>query len=206
MAELVQQKAQISKRAPLFECDALMPDNNFKRIKLSDFQGKWLVLFFYPLDFTLVCPTEIIEFSDRTAEFQNIGCNVLGGSIDSKYTHLAWASTPRNKGGLGGIQMPLISDITHKISESYGILLDEKGHTCRATFIIDPKGIVRHLQMNEPTVARNVDEILRLVQAFQYVDENGEACLAKWKPGQKSKPKSSQSETVQSGDKNQNVN
>jgi len=176
--------ARICKPAPGFECNALMPDTSFQKIKLSQYRGSWLLLFFYPLDFTFVCPTEIIEFSDRSGEFEKLGCYVLGASVDSQYSHYAWVNVPRNKGGLGQMQIPLLSDMTRKLSESYGVLLDDVGHACRGTFLIDPKGVIRHMQMNEPSVGRNVEELLRLLQAFQFADENGEVCPAKWKPGQ----------------------
>ena len=127
--------AQICKNAPEFDCVALMPDQSFANIKLSTLKGNWIVLFFYPLDFTFVCPTEICEFSDKNGEFAKINCKVIGASIDSQYTHLAWTNTPRNKGGIGKLQIPLLADVSRKVSNDYNVLLDE-GHTSRATFII----------------------------------------------------------------------
>ncbi|KAJ3211273.1 Lanosterol synthase (Oxidosqualene--lanosterol cyclase) [Entophlyctis luteolus] len=144
-------------------------------IALSDYQGKWLVLFFYPLDFTFVCPTEIIEFSERAKEFKNLGCDVIGCSVDSKHSHLAWVNQPRKEGGLGEMKIPLLSDITKEISNAYGVLVDEgtdKGLSLRGTFIIDPKQIVRHISINDLGVGRSIDETLRLVEAFQFNDKH----------------------------------
>eukprot|EP01083_Nonionella_stella_P211633 764992_1 len=149
--------AQICKQAPEFECDALMPDQSFGKIKLSTLRGNWIVLFFYPLDFTFVCPTEICEFSDYSSEFNKIGCKVIGASVDSIYTHYAWSQVPRKKGGIGRLEIPLIGDVSRKLCLDYGVLLDD-GHSCRGTFIIDPKGNVRHISFNDPPVGRNIDE------------------------------------------------
>src|SRR6187200_117754 len=135
MTSLVQQPA------PDFKAQAVMPDGSFKEVSLSDYRGKYVLLFFYPLDFTFVCPTEIIAFSDRIKEFQDRGAEVIGCSIDSKFSHLAWIQTPREKGGLGGLNYPLAADLTKKISSDYGVLLDA-GIALRGTFIIDQKGIV----------------------------------------------------------------
>lgn len=136
------------------------------------------MLFFYPLDFTFVCPTEICDFSDRAEEFRKIGCEVVAASIDSKFSHLAWMLTPRNKGGLGKMNIPIIADLTKSIGRDYGVMLEEAGHTARGTFIIDGKGILRHMSVNDPPAGRNVDEYLRLVQAYQYVDKHGEVQYA----------------------------
>merc|ERR1719216_744499 len=175
----------IGERAPEFSSIALMPDLTFDELNLSQFSGQWLLLFFYPLDFTFVCPTEIISFSESAEAFSKMNTNVVGASVDSQYSHLAWANTPRAQGGLGNIKIPIIADLTRSISRDYGVMMESEGHTCRGTFIIDPKGIVRHLSMNDPPVGRNVDEYLRLIQAFQYADKNGEVCPAQWKPGSK---------------------
>merc|ERR1712087_805812 len=142
-----------------------------------------VVLFFYPLDFTFVCPTEILEFSDRAAEFQDKGCHVLGASIDSQFTHLAWMETPRLQGSLGDkLAYPLIADLSRDIASSYGCLQSD-GVTVRATYIIDDKGIVRHISLNDRAVGRSVDEILRLVDAFQFAAKHGEVCPVGWEPG-----------------------
>merc|ERR1711872_660769 len=135
------------------------------------------------LDFTFVCPTEIIAFSDRANEFRAINAEVVGVSVDSQFTHLAWIKTPRKDGGLGPLDIPLLSDLTHKISKDYGVYLEDAGHTLRGLFIIDGKGTLRQITMNDLPVGRSVDETLRLVQAFQYTDQHGEVCPAGWKPG-----------------------
>ncbi|GFY49053.1 peroxiredoxin-4 [Trichonephila inaurata madagascariensis] len=179
---LVTSKAQISKPAPNWESTAVV-NGEFKELKLDDFKGKYLVFFFYPLDFTFVCPTEIIAFSDRVKEFHAINTEVVACSVDSPFTHLAWMNTPRKLGGLGPINIPLLSDLTHQISKDYGVYLEDLGHTLRGLFIVDDKGILRQITMNDLPVGRSVDETLRLVQAFQYTDKHGEVCPAGWKPG-----------------------
>eukprot|EP00483_Globobulimina_turgida_P002449 UN02453 len=175
----------IGEKAPDFSSVALMPDLTFDTLSLAQFSGQWLLLFFYPLDFTFVCPTEVISFSEAATQFKEIHTNVVGASVDSQYSHLAWANTPRSKGGLGGLDIPLIADLTRELSQDYGVLMQNAGHTCRGTFIIDPNSTVRHFSMNDPPVGRNVDEYMRLIQAFQYADKHGEVCPAQWKPGAK---------------------
>lgn len=170
--------------APFFKATALV-DSQFKEISLADFKGKYLVLFFYPLDFTFVCPTEIIAFSDRAEEFRQIGCEVVACSTDSHYSHLAWCSTPRKQGGLGPMKIPILADKTGQISKAYGVLMEQEGIAFRGLFIIDPKQVLRQITINDLPVGRSVDETLRLVQAFQYTDEHGEVCPAGWKPGSK---------------------
>jgi len=177
-------KTQISKLAPDWEGTAVL-NGEFKEMKLSQFRGKYLVFFFYPLDFTFVCPTEIIAFSDRIQEFRAINTEVVGVSVDSPFTHLAWIKTPRKQGGLGNLNIPLLSDQTHQISKDYGVYLEDLGHTLRGLFIIDAKGVLRQITMNDLPVGRSVDETIRLVQAFQYTDQHGEVCPAGWKPGDK---------------------
>uniref|UniRef100_A0A8C0TLA1 Peroxiredoxin-2 n=1 Tax=Canis lupus familiaris TaxID=9615 RepID=A0A8C0TLA1_CANLF len=145
--------------------------------------GKYLVLFFYPLDFTFVCPTEIIAFSEHAEDFRKLGCEVLGVSVDSQFTHLAWINTPRKEGGLGPLNIPLVADVTRSLSEDYGVLKEDEGIAYRGLFIIDGKGVLRQITVNDLPVGRSVDEVLRLVQAFQYTDEHGEVCPAGWKPG-----------------------
>ncbi|OPJ69670.1 peroxiredoxin-4 isoform X1 [Patagioenas fasciata] len=175
-------QAKISKPAPYWEGTAVI-NGEFKELKLTDYEGKYLVFFFYPLDFTFVCPTEIIAFSDRIEEFRAINTEVVACSVDSKFTHLAWINTPRKQGGLGPMRIPLLSDLTHQISKDYGVYLEDQGHTLRGLFIIDDKRILRQITMNDLPVGRSVDETLRLVQAFQYTDKHGEVCPAGWKPG-----------------------
>ncbi|ELR11627.1 peroxiredoxin 2, putative [Acanthamoeba castellanii str. Neff] len=175
--------AVIGKPAPDFDEEAVL-GQDFTRVKLSDFNGKYLVLFFYPLDFTFVCPTEILAFSDRADEFRKINTEVVGVSVDSKYSHLAWINTPRKQGGLGGaLKIPLVADLTKSISRKYNVLMEEAGHTYRGLFIINPKGVLVQATLNDAPVGRSVDETLRLVQAFQYVDEHGEVCPVNWTPG-----------------------
>nr|AHL38196.1 peroxiredoxin 4 [Cyanea capillata] len=175
-------KALISQPAPHWEGKAVV-NGEFKDLKLSDFKGKYLVFFFYPLDFTFVCPTEIIAFSDRIDEFKKINTEVVACSVDSVFTHLAWINTPRKQGGLGKMRIPLLADLTKQIAKDYGVLLENEGNTLRGLFIIDDKGVLRQITMNDLPVGRSVDETLRLVQAFQYTDKHGEVCPAGWKPG-----------------------
>jgi len=175
-------KAFIGKPAPDFETIAVV-NGEFKTVKLADYKGKYVVLFFWPRDFTFVCPTEIIAFSDRADEFRKINCEVVGCSTDSNFTHLAWVQQPRKQGGLGEMKIPLLADPSHKITREYGILNEEQGLAFRGLFIIDGKGILRQITVNDLPVGRDVDETLRLVQAFQYTDTHGEVCPAGWRPG-----------------------
>jgi alkyl hydroperoxide reductase subunit AhpC len=178
---------KIRHAAPAFTADAVV-DGEFKTVSLADYKGKYVVLFFYPMDFTFVCPTEIIAFSEKAAEFRKLGCEVLGCSVDSKFSHLAWTNTPRKKGGLGQLDIPLLSDFNKEIGQAYDVLVDvgeETGATFRGVFIIDGEGKLRQSTVNDCPVGRNVDEILRLVEAFQFTDEHGEVCPAGWKKGKK---------------------
>jgi alkyl hydroperoxide reductase subunit AhpC len=179
-------KAVIRRPAPAF--DAMSWNNGFKKVKLSDYKGKYVVLFFWPLDFTFVCPTEICQFSDQAKNFREIGCEVVGCSIDSQFTHMEYTRKDRKKGGLGKMDIPMIADITKQIAKDYGCLVDhgdDEGVAYRATYIIDTEGILRHISISDLPVGRNVDEVLRLVKAFQYTDEFGEVCPAQWQPGKK---------------------
>jgi len=176
-------RAHVGSKAPEFKSDCVQADGQFGTVSLADYKGKWLVLFFYPLDFTFVCPTEICDYSDRSGDFRKIGCEVLGASIDSKFSHLAWIQTPRNKGGLGEMKISLLADVNRSVSKDYGVLLEEAGHTLRGLFIINPEGVIVHATLNAPQVGRNVDETLRLVQAYQYAAIHGEVCPSGWKPG-----------------------
>ena len=169
--------------APGFSVDALVGED-FKKVSLGDFAGKYLVLFFYPLDFTFVCPSEILAFEDNLAKFNAIGCAVVGASVDSLYSHLAWTQSPRKAGGLGApLSFPLIADLTKDVSNAYGAMLGDTGHTCRALYVIDGKGDLRHASFNDAPVGRNIDEVLRIVQAFQHVDTHGQVCPINWTPG-----------------------
>ncbi|PNH09207.1 Peroxiredoxin-4 [Tetrabaena socialis] len=179
--------ATIGSPAPAFKAQAVV-NGEIKEVSLDDYKGKYLVLFFYPLDFTFVCPTEIVAFSDRVGEFKAINAEVVGCSIDSQFTHLAFSSTPRNKGGLGGCKYPLVADLTKQISKDYGVLIEsgpDAGVALRGLFIISPTGILRQITINDLPVGRSVDETLRLVKAFQFTDEHGEVCPANWNPGSK---------------------
>ncbi len=173
---------QVKQKAPNFTADAVVK-GEFKRISLSDYEGKWVVLFFYPLDFTFVCPTEITAFSDAIDQFHALNAEVLGASVDSKFSHLAWVNTPRNKGGLGELRYPLVADINKSISRSYGVLLENDGIALRGLFLIDPKGTLRYQVVHDLGVGRSVDETVRVLKAFQHVDETGEVCPAGWTQG-----------------------
>lgn len=167
--------AQIQRPAPDFTAQAYV-NGEIKEVSLSQYKGKWVVLFFYPLDFTFVCPTEIQGFSERVEDFKKLDAEILGVSVDSVHSHKAWS-----EGSLGKLNYPLVSDISHRISRDYGVLLEDKGISLRGLFIIDPQGILRSYVVNDLSVGRNVDEVYRTVQAFQ----TGELCPVGWKPGEK---------------------
>lgn len=171
----------VQKMAPEFETDAVV-SGDFKRLKLTDYKGKWVCLFFYPLDFTFVCPTEITAFSDRTQDFKALKCEILGCSIDSKFSHLAWVNTPREKGGLGKLNYPLLADLNKRISADYGVLLSS-GIALRGLFLINPDGKVVYEVVHDLNVGRNVDETLRVLSAFQHAAEHGDVCPANWSKG-----------------------
>ncbi|XP_054714943.1 peroxiredoxin 1-like isoform X1 [Uloborus diversus] len=173
---------ELTKPAPNFEGTAVV-NGQFKTIKLSDYKSKYLVLFFYPLDFTFVCPTEIIAFSDRAQEFRDINCEVVGCSTDSHFSHLAWINTPRKDGGIGKMNIPMLADKNGSISKAYGVYKEDQGIAFRGLFIIDDQSRLRQITINDLPVGRSVDETLRLVQALQYTDVHGEVCPANWKPG-----------------------
>eukprot|EP00798_Chlamydomonas_sp_ICE-L_P022823 gene22823-29994_t len=172
----------VGSAAPDFTAQAVF-DQEFLEVKLSNYKGKYVILFFYPLDFTFVCPTEITAFSDRHAEFAEINTEVLGVSIDSQFAHLAWTQTERNEGGLGDLAYPLVSDLKREISESYGVLSPD-GVALRGLFIIDKEGNVQHSTINNLGFGRSVDETKRVLQAIQHIqDHPDEVCPAGWKPG-----------------------
>ena len=187
MSTLSNCKAIVRKPAPAFSGMAYT-DLQFKNISLEQYKGKYVVLFFYPLDFTFVCPTEIAQFSDKVEEFNKMDCQVIACSIDSHFTHREWTLKPREKGGLGPMNIPMLSDLSHQISRDYGCLIEDgedAGVSFRATYIIDGNGILRHMCINDLPVGRNADEYIRLVQAFQFTDKYGEVCPANWRPGKK---------------------
>uniref|UniRef100_G1TDH4 Thioredoxin-dependent peroxide reductase, mitochondrial n=1 Tax=Oryctolagus cuniculus TaxID=9986 RepID=G1TDH4_RABIT len=171
----------VTQPAPYFKGTAVV-NGEFKDLSLDDFKGKYLVLFFYPLDFTFVCPTEIVAFSDKANEFHDVNCEVVAVSVDSHFSHLAWINTPGKSGGLGHMNIALLSDLTKQIARDYGVLLEGPGLALRGLFIIDPNGIIKHLSVNDLPVGRSVEETLRLVKAFQYVETHGEVCPANWTP------------------------
>lgn len=173
----------VQKVAPDFTTDAVV-GGEFKQIKLSDYKGKWVVLYFYPLDFTFVCPTEITAFSDRIADFKKLNAEVLACSVDSKFSHLAWINTPRNQGGLGKLENPLLADLNKKIAADYGVLLDA-GIALRGLFIINPEGKVAYEVVHDLGIGRNVEEVLRVLEAIQTVQKTGEVCPANWSKGGK---------------------
>ncbi len=176
----------VQKPAPDFEAEAVQ-GTEFTSVKLSALKGKHVVLFFYPLDFTFVCPTEIIAFDAKYDEFKKRGAEVIGVSVDSKFSHLAWQKVAREQGGLGGVRYPLVADITKKISADYGVLVndgDDAGVALRGTFVIDKKGNVRHVTINDLPLGRNIDEYLRLIDAIDFNEKHGDVCPANWTPGQ----------------------
>ena len=172
----------VTKPAPDFTAQAVMPDNTFKDLTLSDYKGQYVVLFFYPLDFTFVCPSELIAFSHRLQEFKNRGVEVIGVSVDSHFSHLAWKNTPVNSGGIGDIQYPLVADITKSIARDYDVLLNDSV-ALRGSFLINKEGVVEHQVVNNLPLGRNVDEMLRMVDALQFTEEHGEVCPAGWQKG-----------------------
>jgi len=174
----------VTKPAPDFTATAVMPDDSFKEdFTLSSYRGKYVVLFFYPLDFTFVCPSEIIAFDKALPKFKAKNTEVIGVSVDSHFTHLAWKNTPRNQGGIGPVKYPLVADLTKKIAEQFGVLL-EGGVALRGLFLIDKAGIVRHALVNDLPLGRSVDEALRLVDALQFHETHGEVCPANWHQGE----------------------
>ena len=173
----------VTKEAPEFAAQAVMPDNSFTELKLSSYRGKYVVLFFYPLDFTFVCPSEIIAFDAALAKFEKKNAQVIGVSVDSHFTHLAWKGTPRNQGGIGPIKYPLVADLTKQIARDYGVLLDG-GIALRGLFLIDKAGVVRHALINDLPLGRSVDEALRVLDALQFHEQNGDVCPANWHAGE----------------------
>ena len=173
----------VTQQAPDFVATAVLADNSFEEIKLTNYRGKYVVLFFYPLDFTFVCPSEIIAFNRKVEEFNKKNCELIGVSVDSHFTHLAWKETETSKGGIGSIQYPLVSDIKKDIARAYGVLHDDSV-ALRGLFLIDPKGVVRHAVVNDLPLGRNVDEALRMLDALQFTEEHGEVCPANWREGE----------------------
>jgi peroxiredoxin (alkyl hydroperoxide reductase subunit C) len=174
-------EAKVGQAAPGFDMPSTKNLEKLnENVKLSDYRGKWLVLLFYPLDFTFVCPTELTTFSDRYEDFLGIGADVIGVSTDSVHSHRAWLKTPRDKGGVEGLKYPLASDITKQVARDYGVLIEEKGIALRGLFVIDPEGVLRYAVVHDLNVGRSADETLRVIQALQ----TGGLCQAEWRPGQ----------------------
>ena len=176
--------AFVSQKAPDFTADAYV-NGEFKKVSLSDYKGKKVVLFFYPLDFTFVCPTEILAFTDRLDEFKKRNTEVIGVSVDSHFTHHAWAQVDRKDGGIKGVNYPLVADLSKNISRSYAVLLEDAGIALRGLFIINKDGILKHATINHLDLGRNIDEVLRLLDAVDYTEQHGEVCPANWKKGEK---------------------
>lgn len=176
---------RVGQQAPDFSATAVV-DQNFKIVKLSDYRGRYVVLFFYPLNFTFVCPTEIAAFSDRYDEFKELNTEVLAISVDSEFAHLAWIQTDRKEGGVGDLNYPLVSDLKKEISAAYNVLDPEAGVALRGLFIIDREGVVQYSTVNNLSFGRNVDETLRVLKAIQHVQANpNEVCPVDWQPGDK---------------------
>jgi peroxiredoxin (alkyl hydroperoxide reductase subunit C) len=173
----------VGKPAPDFTAPAVMADNSInEKFKLSELRGKYVVLFFYPLDFTFVCPTELVAFNHRLAEFAKRNCEVVSVSVDSKFSHVAWKNTPEDKGGVGQLQYPMVSDLTKQISKDYDVCT-EGGVALRGTFLIDKNGLVRHQIVNDLPLGRNIDETLRMLDSLQHFESAGEVCPAGWNKG-----------------------
>ena len=190
----------VTQTAPDFKATAIMPDNSFKDISISDYKGKKVVLFFYPLDFTFVCPTELIAFDKRLAEFEKRNTQIIGCSVDSKWAHFAWKNTEVKNGGIGNVQYPIIADIDKSIARDYDVLIGAEPATVlteeeeyettiggavalRGSFLIDEEGVVRHSVINDLPLGRNIDEMLRTIDALTFHTTNGDVCPAGWKDG-----------------------
>ena len=190
----------VTKKAPEFKTQAVMPDNSIQEVSLSDYAGKKVVLFFYPLDFTFVCPTELLAFDKRLDDFKSRGVEVLGCSVDSRWAHLAWKNTDVNKGGIGNVQYPLLQDLDKSIARNYDVLVGAKnayaetdegegnttvggGVALRGSFLIDEDGVVRHAVLNDLPLGRNIDEMLRMIDALPHHQKHGEVCPAGWRDG-----------------------
>ncbi len=176
----------VGRKAPDFDAAAVVNGSQFvDSCKLSFYHGKYVVLFFYPLDFTFVCPTELHAFQEKLEEFKKRNVELIGCSVDSKFSHFAWLNTPKNRGGIQGVTYTLLSDINKTITRDYDVEVEGAGIALRGLFLIDKTGIVRHQVVNDLPLGRNVDEVLRLVDALQFTEEHGEVCPANWNKGDK---------------------
>lgn len=176
----------VGKQAPEFRTKAVIEGQIVDEFSLKDYLGKNVVFFFYPLDFTFVCPTELHAFQEKLEEFEKRDTQVVACSVDSPYCHAAWLSTPKSKGGIQGVTYPIVSDMNRDISEDYDVLIHNEGIAYRGLFIIDKNGVVRHQVVNDLPLGRNVDEVLRMLDALVFFEENGEVCPANWQKGRKS--------------------
>lgn len=172
----------VTRPAPAFKAKAVLPDGGFGEIDLAQFRGKHVIVYFYPLAFTFVCPTEIIAFDRKIEEFKARGCEIVGVSVDSVHTLAAWRDTPVKEGGIGAIRHPVVSDLSKKIARDYGLLFEEEV-ALRGLFLIDKEGVVRHALVNDLPLGRSVDEALRTLDALQFYEANGEVCPADWHKG-----------------------
>lgn len=176
----------VGKKAPEFTASAVMGNQIVTPFNLKQFRGKYVVFFFYPLDFTFVCPTELHAFQERLEEFEKRGAQVIGCSVDSPYCHLAWLNTPKSKGGILGVSYPLVADVSKKIAQEYGVLIPEQGVAYRGLFLLDKEGIVRHQVVNDLPLGRSIEEAIRILDALIYFETHGEVCPANWQNGNKS--------------------
>ena len=174
----------VNKQAPDFDAQAVI-GGQFKNVKLSDYKGKYVILFFWPLDFTFVCPTELHAFQEKYDELKKKNVELIGVSVDSHFSHFAWVTTPKSQGGIEGVEYPLVADITKSISKDYDVLLEDAGVALRGLFLIDKEGVVQHQVVNNLPLGRSVDEALRVVDALQHFEEHGEVCPANWSKGDK---------------------
>ncbi len=175
----------VGRQAPEFEAKAVVNGSQIQQIKLSSFRGQYVVLFFYPFDFTFVCPTELHAFQENLIDFEQRNTQVIAVSVDSHHSHLAWLNTPKDNGGIQGITYPVVSDIHKQISRDYDVLSEALGASYRGLFLIDKQGIVRHQVVNDTALGRSIDEALRMVDALQFNEKHGEVCPANWKSGKK---------------------
>lgn len=176
----------VGRTAPDFRAKAVVNGHITDDFSLAQFRGQYIVFFFYPLDFTFVCPTELHAFQEKKVEFEKRNAQVIACSVDSCYSHYTWVNTPKNKGGISGIEYPIVSDLSKQISQDYGVLVPGEGISYRGLFLIDREGIIRHQLVNDLPLGRSVDEVLRVIDALNYFEVNGEVCPANWQTGKKS--------------------
>ena len=175
----------VGKKAPDFSAKAVVNGSQIDEFTLSDLAGQYVVLFFYPLDFTFVCPTELHAFQDKEAEFKKRGARVVGCSVDSHFSHLSWLQTPKSKGGIEGVKYPIVADLTKSIAKEYDVLKEDEGIAYRGLFLIDQEGVVRHQLVNDLPLGRSIDEALRMLDSLIFFEKNGEVCPANWQEGKK---------------------